>query len=157
MRNNSLFEEWSLNYGFNPLMERYCRKMGIVAGDSRSAMVGMEACRAYCINQGVWFRNDGERVMFFDMFDISILPYDEPEDYMLYRGEIAYLREWCSHKGKTWRNYRYSEDAVCCLGKAEKGEGRKINCEGYDRYIIKGMVWDLAYKIRYSNRYGSGR
>lgn len=137
-RNELLFNEWKLNYGYNPIMERYCRKMGVLTRQidldynidcwelGKDAVRDMNACREYCRKQGLWFETEGELYAFFDVFDVELLQWGfnrnnvDIEDCLLAIGTIEELRRWCACKGKTWRNFRYNDDVMVCRKKTSK-------------------------------------
>jgi len=106
-----LWREWLLNWGVNPVCNRYAWKMGVCSGNSRHVFEGMKACREFCKKMGVWFESEPEAYMFYDMGE-----NDEDDDFHgQFADEVRRLREWCKKRGHNWRNYKYTADTVCLV------------------------------------------
>lgn len=108
--NDALWSEWLLNWGINPVCNRYAWKMGVCSGNSRHIIEGIRACRDFCTKMGVWFKSEAEAYVFYDMGES-----DDNNDHSQYVEEIRRLREWCKKRGHNWRNYKYSADTECLV------------------------------------------
>lgn len=141
-----LRKEWDVNYRFNPLMERYCRKVGIHAGNEYIPREWMEACKSYCEKQGVWFKNEAERTMFYDI--ISVDDDEDNDIYTVYVGELLELRKWCKQKGHTWKNFKYEECTAIYLGRDTNPMARRINTKAWEKVadsVKRGAVLDCVW------------
>ena len=109
--NDALWTEWLLNWGINPVCNRYIYKIGIYNGNSRHAIEQMRACRDFCVKMGVWFEHEAEAYIFYDMGEND----DDDGFHSQFADEVRRLREWCKKRGHNWRNYRYSADTECLV------------------------------------------
>lgn len=108
--NTTLWDEWLLNWGINPIASRYIYKIGIYGGTGHHVINDIRACRDFCRKMGVWFTNESEAYVFYDMGGEN-----DSDDYRQYAEEVRLLREWCKKRGHNWHNYTYSADTECLV------------------------------------------
>lgn len=101
--NNGAFRrlnnEWYINCEVNPVMDRYCRKVGINPHVSYLSTDKMREVQRFCEKRGVWLRDSDEAAIF-----IEVMPFGGYEDnYEEFKVEIARFRVWAKDHNR--RNF----------------------------------------------------